>query len=236
MSHTQLDLLEQKACVPVPVSRNGFNSRAIIPHGCTTDHIYQAMMEYISFLQFVNEQLHTKGLVRLESLLMPANFSSVVSEFMNISIPKYCSGLVKNMYHNGHPDLLPAGYFSEDAAQYAHEGIEIKASRYLKGWQGHNAEESWLMVFVFDSNRPSDPKKGVKPRPFRFIKVVGAALTQNDWKFSGRSAESRRTITASVTESGYAKMEANWIYKAADMNEQQPDIPDDDEEGDSTLC
>ena len=47
--------------------------------------------------------------------------------------------------------------------------------------------------------------QNIYPKPFRFIKVVGALLTQNDWSFSGRSATSRRTITASVTRSGYQK-------------------------------
>jgi hypothetical protein len=106
------------------------------------------------------------------------------------------------------------GTYPGNAVQYAHERIEIKASRYPSGWQGHNAEESWLMVFVFDSNRPSDAEKGIAPRPFRFVKVVGAQLQREDWSFSGRSETSRRTITASVTPAGYAKMEANWIYRA----------------------
>lgn len=66
------------------------------------------------------------------------------------------------------------------------------------------------MVFVFDSNRPTD----LTPRPFRFAMVVGAQLSQSDWISAGRSATSRRTITASVTDSGYQKMTANWIYKA----------------------
>lgn len=84
---------------------------------------------------------------------------------------------------NGHPDLLPINTYPNNAVQYAHEGIEVKASRYLSGWQGHNAEESWLMVFVFDSNRPSDAQKGIAPRAFRFVKVVGASLTRADWSF-----------------------------------------------------
>ncbi|MBW4513420.1 MAG: hypothetical protein KME64_44250 [Scytonematopsis contorta HA4267-MV1] len=52
---------------------------------------------------------------------------------------------------------------------------------------------------------------------FRFIKVVGAMLDKNDWSFSGRSEVSRRTITASVTKSGYQKMMANWIYQVPNL-------------------
>ncbi len=68
------------------------------------------------------------------------------------------------------------------------------------------------MVFVFDSNRPVDAWRGVGPRPFRFKSICLGQLTKKDWLFSGRSNTSRRTITASVTRSGFEKMSANWIY------------------------
>lgn len=221
------DQMELAACTPTPVRRDGFNPNVSLPFACTSDAIFRAMSDFVYFLHVVNEQLHVKSMPRLESLLMPANFSSIVSEYMNVTIPKYCSALAKNLYHNGHPDLIPAGRFPGNAVQYAHEGVEIKASRYLKGWQGHNVEASWLMVFVFDSNRPSDVAGIVRPRPFRFVKVVGAQLAESDWKFSGRTGESRRTITASVQPSGYQKMEANWIYREPEFDESQADEPDE---------
>jgi hypothetical protein len=142
-------------------------------------------------------------------MLMPANFSSIVGEFMSTTIPRHCTTLVKNKYHNGHPDLIPAGAFDRDAVQHSRVGIEIKASRYERGWQGHNPENVWLMVFIFDANRPRD----TRPKQFRFVRVVGAELTEDDWFYSGRSETSRRTITASVTRSWYEKLMANWIYE-----------------------
>lgn len=72
------------------------------------------------------------------------------------------------------------------------------------------------MVFLFDSSRPVDPTKGIPPKSFRFVQVLGARLTKDDWVFSGRSETSRRTITASVTNSGYEKMAGNWIYNDPD--------------------
>ena len=205
--------LEAIACKAIKPCPDGFNYKANLPYGCVTEHIYKAMCDFSDFLGFINEQLFSKGLNRLESFLMPANFSSIVGEFMHSSIPRYSLGLVKNCYHNGHPDLIPKGRFKNNSAQHANEGIEIKASRYLKGWQGHNPEDTWLMVFVFDSNRPVDEAKGVEPKPFRFLTVLGAAIQKDDWLFAGRSETSRRTITASVTQTGYNKMAANWIYK-----------------------
>lgn len=205
---------EAVACQPVPLSLKGFNPNTKIPFGLQTDHIRAAMQEFLDFLGFVNNALFTKQIPRLEAFLMTANFSSMVGEFMNAAIPKYCTALVKNNYHNGHPDLIPAGKFPKDAVQHDTVGIEIKGSRHTSGWQGHNAEECWLMVFVFDSNTARDPLTNIAPRPFRFVAVYGAQLTKNDWNFSGRSETSRRTITASVTRTGYDKMASNWIYRA----------------------
>ncbi len=207
--------LELTACTAYPLNPDGFNAQAQLPYGLTTEAIHLAMSDFLEFITFINLQLHHKGIERLESMLMAANFSSIVGEFVKSAMPKYCSTLVRNRYHNGHPDLIPAGRFPDDSVQYAHEGVEVKASRYSSGWQGHNPEDTWLMVVVFDGNGPSDAIKGIEPRPFRFVRVVGAQLTRNDWTFSGRSETSRRTITASVTRSGYNKMMANWIYRSS---------------------
>jgi hypothetical protein len=212
---------ETQACVPIPVDPSHFNPRSSIPYGLTIDHLRRAMQDFIGFLGFINQQLHTKEIPRLESFLMPANFSSIVGEYMHIAITKYCPTLVKNRYHNGHPDLLPKDVFPGDAAQHAHEGIEIKASRNPGGWQGHNPESIWLMVFYYDSNSSADKARGVLPRPFQFRGVYLARLEEEDWSFSGRSGESRRTITASVNRSGVAKMRANWVYDSSVQSKAQ---------------
>lgn len=189
-------LSESQACLPVPISSKNFNPAAVLPYGFITEHLRKAMQEFLDFLGFINQQLHGKGLQRLESMLMPANFSSMVGEFVMSAIPKHCTNLVRNAYHNGHPDLLPKGAFPQDAAQHGGQGIEIKGSRYDRGWQGHNKEACWLMVVVFDSNRPVDTLNGLAPRKFRFRAVYLGELQTNDWKFSDRSEKSRRTITA----------------------------------------
>lgn len=212
MGDEELKLRERAACTPEAVAPSGFNPNTVLPYGLTTEHIRLAMLDFTTFLGFVNQQLNTKEMDRLEAIVMPANFSSIVGEFMGSRIPKHCPSIVKNAYHNGHPDLIPRGMFPNNSIQHATEGIEIKSSRYLRGWQGHNPENAWLMVFVFDSNRPTD--FATDPKPFRFVMVLGARLLEEDWLFAGRSATSRRTITASVTRPGYDKMMANWIYKA----------------------
>lgn len=208
---------ELACCTPEPLNPSGFNPNACLPYGLTTEHIRTAMDEFLNFIEFLNLQLRTREIPRLEMFLMPANFSSLVGEFINISIPKYCPTLVKNRYHNGHPDLIPKGLFPKDAVQYSHEGVEIKGSRYAKGWQGHNPEAIWLMVFSFEANSANDVKHDLPPRPFRFAGVYAAKLELEDWTYAGRSSTSRRTITASVNKSGMQKMQANWIYKASNQ-------------------
>jgi hypothetical protein len=211
---------ESAACTPTLLNLQGFNKRVVLPCGLTTVHVQKAMADLLDFLGFLNQQLNTRQLPRLESFLMPANFSSMVGEFMSATIPKYCRTLAKNTCHNGHPDLVPSGKFNRNACQHGTEGIEIKASRHRSGWQGHNAEDAWLMVFVFNANTARDASRDIEPKQFEFVKVVGAQLQKSDWAFSGRSATSRRTITASVTRTGYEKMEANWIYRSEPV--QQP--------------
>lgn len=201
-------ITEQEACTPTPLNQGGFNARAVLPYDLQVSHIQSAMQDFIDFLGFINSQLYTKSIPKLESMLMSANFSSMVGEFMSAAIPKYCMTLTKNRHHNGHPDLVPVGYYINDDVLHGPEGIEIKASRYTQGWQGHNPEDVWLMVFVFDSNRSKD----TEPKKFKFVSVSGAKLNKSDWNFSGRSGDSRRTITASVMPSGFSKMSANWIY------------------------
>lgn len=207
------EISEAQACVPIPVQSTSFNSDCVLPYELTVEHIRKAMEEFIDFLGFINQQLHTRGIPRLESFLMPANFSNIVGEFMSMVIPRCCASLAKNQYHNGHPDLIPGGMFPNNAVQYAREGIEIKGSRHSSGWQGHNPESVWLMVFHFASNTANDKRKGIGPRPFRFKAVYAAKLDKEDWSFSGRSATSRRTITASVNQNGVRKMKANWVHE-----------------------
>jgi hypothetical protein len=128
MGDEELKLRERAACTPEAVAQSGFNPNTVLPYGLTTEHIRLAMLDFTGFLGFVNQQLNTKEMDRLEAIVMPANFSSIVGEFMGSRIPKHCPTIVKNAYHNGHPDLIPAGMFPNNSVQHATEGIEIKAS------------------------------------------------------------------------------------------------------------
>ncbi len=210
-----VDVHDQAGELVVPLAEGRFNDDAQLPYGLLRQDISRAMQDFLDFIQFVNSQLHHRDMNRLECLLMPANFSSIVGEFMVTGISKHSAAMTRNRYHNGHPDLLPVGVFEDDGVQHSDTGIEVKASRYRQGWQGHNPENIWLLVFTFSSSRRRDVVEGHVLRPFRFIEVLGSKLGEDDWSYAGRSSTSRRTITASVRKSGYRKMKRNWVYRAA---------------------
>lgn len=66
--------LEIAACKPVPVDSKGFNSQAQLPYGVNITHIRKAMEAFTEFIGFINGQLHSKQIERLESFLMPCQF------------------------------------------------------------------------------------------------------------------------------------------------------------------
>jgi len=103
------DELERAACTLVPVRKDKFNAGAVLPYGLTIEHVYLAMNEFVNFLGYINQQLNSKSIQRFESMLMPANFSSMVGEFMTSTIPKHCTTLAKNQYHNGRTRPAPEG-------------------------------------------------------------------------------------------------------------------------------
>jgi len=70
-----------------PPEENGFNSKAMIPFGLTTEHIYRSLTDFTDFMRFIDIDLASQRIARFEDLLTTSNFSSMVSEFMSVTIP-----------------------------------------------------------------------------------------------------------------------------------------------------
>jgi hypothetical protein len=210
------DPREVAACTPSPVRPEWANPAMELPFVCAAEQILAAMQEFVEFLGAVNLLQRSRNAQRLESILAPATFSAMVSDFLVGSIPRYCPTLVKNCHHNGHPDLVPPGRYPGDAILRGSEGIEVKSSRYRSGWQGHNKENCWLLVFMYEGSRPSDHARGRAPTPFQFVMAAGAPVVSDDWSEQKRGEGSRRTPTAGVIKTGSEKVKANWIYKRPD--------------------
>jgi len=118
--------------------------------------------------------------------------------------------LTKNTKVGGYPDLISVGKYPNNSVLRG-EGIEVKASKQKGGWQGHNPEEGWFMVFRYKIDNEILPVKNREPT--EIIEVYAAKLLEEDWSFSGKSRTSRRTGTASIIGSGMKKLRSNWIYK-----------------------
>jgi hypothetical protein len=182
----------------------GFDHDLELPYGLHVSEVRAALEDIYDFLHNVNRFLTEKGWDRLEETLMGATFSGTISELVVQSMSKQSATLVKNRYHNGRPDLLPRKVYEGDSVLRGEEGIEVKASRAASGWQGHNIETGWIMIFQYEIDLTSEPMETREPT--RFVRVFLGHLGEEDWAFSGRAEGSRRTITASIRRSALEKL------------------------------
>ncbi len=186
-----------------------------LPYGLAAADVVDALNDIYAFLHALNSASVTYGYERLEELLLPAAFSGMMSELAVRAVARATDGrtpgLVRNRYPGGRPDLVPRGIYAGDAVLRGADGIEVKASRYGRGWQGHNAEEGSIMVCQFSIDAGTLPVYDRAPTTFE--RVMVAQLVEADWTFSGRSPTSRRTPTASINNSGYEKLAAGTVYQ-----------------------
>lgn len=181
----------------------GFNDGVALPYGLRGGEVKAALDDVYDFFYNVNKFLVEKGWDRLEETLSAAALSGMLSEMIVQGISKRSATVTKNRHHNGRPDLVPRGHYAGDSVLRGEEGIEVKASRYSAGWQGHNIESGWIMIAQYYVQ---------VDEPTLIDRVLAAKLDPGDWSFSGRGALSRRTPTASIKKSGVSKLETNPIY------------------------
>ena len=131
------------------------------------------MQDFIDFLGFHQRAIEHEANRAARIVLMPANFSSMVGEFMAAAIPKYCQRSFGTSTTTGTRICCPRGRYPGDSILHGPEESRSKASPPCQRLAGPQPEDVWLMVFVFDSNTSRDAGLGIEPRPFRFVKVVG---------------------------------------------------------------
>jgi hypothetical protein len=188
-----------------------FNPDAELPYGLTVTEVKAAINAAYDLLHDVNTFLVGRGYSRLEDLLLGNAFAGLLSEVLVKNLADHSPALVHNTYVGGYPDLILPGVYPDDAALKATDGIEVKASKQKGGWQGHNPEEGWVMVFRYTIDTKTMPIEDREPT--EVVEVLAAQLEMGDWNFSGRSETSRRTITASINRYGMQKLRANPIYR-----------------------
>ena len=185
------------------------NHHASLPYDLTVAEVSKAVSETYRLFNGLNDFLTTNGFRPMEELLLGNSFSGILSELLVKNIARVSSSLVANLKVGGHPDLLPKGYYDSNLILKGDEGIEVKTSIQKGGWQGHNPEDSWLLIFRYMVGM-QDNNQTV---PLTFLEILCAKLTKKDWSFSGRKGASRRTPTASITTSGVEKLRANFLYR-----------------------
>lgn len=192
------------------VNEADFNANATLPYGLSVRNVRQTLEASYELLQGLNSYLVGQGHPRLEELMLGNAFAGFLSEIIVKSVADHSTKLARNRKIGGYPDLIPKGKYSNDQILRG-QGLEVKASKQHGGWQGHNPEAGWLMVFVYQVDTET---QSVQQRsPTEVVEALAAELNDRDWSFSGRKSGSRRTITASVVKSGSTKLRSNWIYR-----------------------
>lgn len=188
-----------------------WNRGAQLPLGMTVGEIEHSVTATYSFLHSLNTFLISKGYLTLEELFLGNSLSGALSEILVKNISDHSAAVIRNVKVGGHPDLLLRGKYPGNTVLRG-EGIEVKSSKQRGGWQGHNPEAGWTLIFRYKLD--DDFSKSARLRePIEFVQILAAELAQSDWSFSGRTGASRRTITASITKTGMHKLRSNPIYQ-----------------------
>lgn len=171
---------------PAQLDSRYINQRVNLPYGLTVSAVEQAVAETYRLFHGINDYLVGGGFRPLEELLLGNSLSGIVSEFLVKNIARASLTLEANLKVGGHPDLLPKGYYSSNLVLKGDEGIEVKASIRKGGWQGHNPENCWLMVFRY---AVGEQASGGVVMPLTFVEILCARLEKSDWSFSGRKGQ-----------------------------------------------
>ncbi|MFQ3590985.1 MAG: hypothetical protein SNJ67_11920 [Chloracidobacterium sp.] len=194
---------------PTQLDPQYVNRCVSLPYGLQVSEVREAVKETYRLLNGLHDYLVGAGFPPLENLVLGNSLSGIISELLVKNIAKASTTLEANLQVGGHPDLLPTGSYPSNRVLKGEAGIEVKASVQAGGWQGHNPEACWLMVFRYTLGK----HKAGTQLPVTFVEILCAKVEPSDWSTSGRNRESRRTPTASITASGAEKLRANFLYR-----------------------
>lgn len=188
-----------------------FNEAAELPYSLRLADFELAMQDVYDLLYDMNTAMLGRGLKRLEETVRPAIFSGILSDALTASMARHSRVLTENRYHNGHPDLIPAGVYPNDAVKAGEEGVEVKATKGRGAVDTHGARDSWLLVFRYLVDSETEPV--VARAPTRIVEVLLAYLTDlDDFRRNPRRGE-LGTRTASPNRDGMRKLRGNWVYR-----------------------
>ena len=136
--------------------------------------------------------------------------SGVLSDMLTASLAKHSRSLTVNLYHNGHPDLVVNGVYSDNKVKAGSEGVEIKATRKAGGAvDTHGARDQWMCVFVYDVDNSSERAKD--RAPMTVTEIYLGHVTKDDFRKNQRGELGTRTAT--LHKNGIEKLRKSWVYR-----------------------
>ena len=192
------------------VDESKFNSQLVYPHSLRRTDFVSAMRDVYDFFGDVNENLTGRGLQRLDDMIRPAALSGMLSDMITDSVANHSRALTANLHHNGHPDLILKGRYSQDAVAAGTEGVEIKATRKPGGAvDTHGARDQTLCVWVYEVD--NDRLKSVYDRePLTIREIYIGDVVVDDFRKNERGDLGTRTATLHGV--GIKKFREGWIY------------------------
>lgn len=191
------------------VDPSRFNRELTLPYELRIGDFQLAMQDAYDFFFDVNSALANRGLGRFDDMLRPAAMSGILSDMLTASLAKHARALTENKYFNGHPDLIVAGRYADDAVQAGEHGIEVKTTRKPGGAvDTHGARDQWMCVFVYRVDNDTQP---VADRAaMEFTEIYLAHVTLDDFRRNPRGELGTRTAT--LHKDGILKLRQGWIY------------------------
>ena len=142
-------------------------------------------------------------------MLRPAAMTGILSDLLTASVARQSRVLRENGHHNGHPDLVPNGFYANNTVDSGQEGVEIKSTRKPGGAvDTHGARDQWMCVFVYRIDDTTQPMRA--RRPMKFIAVYLAKVEVADFRQNARGPLGTRTAT--LHAQGVQKLRRGWVY------------------------
>jgi hypothetical protein len=178
------------------------------PYGLKNRDFQNAIESLYEFLFDINSSLEKRNLEWMEQLVGAAAISSMFSDLAAAALAKHSNGLVVNMHHNGHPDLVPRGMYPNDDVAAGIDGVEIKSTRRTTA-DTHGARNGWFCQF----NYKVDKNPLIAQRqPTMVTHVYLAQVKASDFRLNGRKT-AIGTRTATLHAQGLVKLRAGLVYK-----------------------
>ncbi|MER3389682.1 MAG: hypothetical protein RJQ01_06575 [Microcella sp.] len=186
-----------------------FNPAPALPYNLRREDFQLAMQDVYDFFYDMNRNLREKHLRRFEDMSRPAAISGMLSDMLTDALAKHSRSLVNNGYHNGHPDLLENGKYTNDRVASGEHGVEVKTTNKRGGAvDTHGARSQWMCVFVYKVDTTTEPADD--RAPLRFTEVYLGYVEAEDFRHNARGELGTRTAT--LHAEGIAKLRQNWVY------------------------